>query len=116
MPVLEGSPTERRLIVLLGFRGEATRLLPKGGNLVGALPHSPNLSYASCEAFSNGGRRGDVAEQRSKLLGVALWESEEVMHSTEEVVSRIRDGIPHPLGGAVVDVENYEVFVLEVSS
>ena len=54
--------------------------------------------------------------QRGKLLSVALWESEEVMQSTEEVLSRIRGGIPHPLGGAVVDVENYEVFVLEVSS
>ena len=55
-------------------------------------------------------------QQRGKLLSVALWESEEVMQSTEEVVSRIRGGIPHPLGGAAVDVENYEVFVLEVSS
>ncbi len=54
--------------------------------------------------------------QRGKLLSVALWESEEIMQSTEEVVSRIRGGIPHPLGGAAVDVENYEVFVLEVSS
>ena len=54
--------------------------------------------------------------QRGKLLGVALWESEEVMQSTEEVVSRIRGGIPHPLGGAAVDAENYEVFVLEVAS
>ncbi len=34
--------------------------------------------------------------QRGKLLGVALWESEEVMHSTEEVVSGRRGGIPHP--------------------
>ena len=54
--------------------------------------------------------------QRGKLLGVALWESEEVMHTTEEVVSRIRGGIPHPLGGAAVNAENYEVFVLEVAS
>jgi heme-degrading monooxygenase HmoA len=54
--------------------------------------------------------------QRGKLPSVALWESEEVVQSTEEVVSRIRGGIPHPLGGAAVDVENYEVFVLEVSS
>ena len=54
--------------------------------------------------------------QRGKLLSVALWESEEVVQSTEEVVSRIRGGIPHPLGGAAVTVENYEVFVLEVSS
>src|SRR4028118_178184 len=54
--------------------------------------------------------------QRGKLLSVALWESDEVVQSTEEVVSHIRDGIPHPLGGAAVAVENYEVFVLEVSS
>ena len=54
--------------------------------------------------------------QRGKLLGVALWESEEVMHSTQEVVSRIRGGIPHPPGGATVDEENYEVFIFEVSS
>jgi hypothetical protein len=57
---------------------------------------------------------GDL--RRGKLLGVALWESEEVMHSTEEVVSRRRGGIPHPPGGATVDEENYEVFILEVSS
>jgi hypothetical protein len=52
--------------------------------------------------------------QRGKLLGVALWESEEGMHTTEEVVSRIRGGIPHPLGGAAEDEENYEVLILEV--
>jgi hypothetical protein len=54
--------------------------------------------------------------QRGKLLGVALWESEEAMHSTEEVVSGIRGGIPHPLGAAAEDEETYEVFILEVSS
>jgi hypothetical protein len=54
--------------------------------------------------------------QRGKLLGVALWESKEVMQPTEEVVSDIRGGIPHPLGGAEVEVENYEVFILEVPS
>ena len=55
--------------------------------------------------------------QRGKLLGVALWESEEVMESTREVVSGIRGGIPHPLGAAAEDEENYdEVFILEVSS
>ena len=59
MPLLEGSPTERRLMMLLGFRGEAPRLLPKGGNLVSALPHSPKLRYASREAFSKGGRHGN---------------------------------------------------------
>ena len=54
--------------------------------------------------------------QRGKLLGIALWESEEVMKPTEEVVSGIRGGIPHPLGAAAVEEEDYEVFILEVSS
>jgi hypothetical protein len=54
--------------------------------------------------------------QKGKLLSVVLWKSEEVMQSTRDVVSRIRGGIPHAPGGAVVDVENYEVFILEVSS
>ena len=54
--------------------------------------------------------------QKGKLQVVVLWESEEVMRSTEEVMSRVRGGIPHPLGGAAVDAENYEVFILEVSS
>ncbi len=31
-----------------------------------------------------------------KLLSIALWESEEVMQPTEEVMSRTRCGIPHP--------------------
>ena len=51
-----------------------------------------------------------------KLLSIALWESEEVMETTREVVSRIRGGIPQPLGAGAVDEENYEVFVLEIPS
>jgi heme-degrading monooxygenase HmoA len=51
-----------------------------------------------------------------KVLGVTLWESEEDMQSTREVVSRIRGGISHPLGGGTMDEENYEVFVLEEPS
>jgi hypothetical protein len=65
------------------------------------------------------GFKGFIAlddRQGGKLLGVALWESEEVMRSTEEVVSRVRGGIPHPTGGAAVGVETYEVSILEVSS
>ena len=65
------------------------------------------------------GFKGFVAlsdRQRGKLLGVVLWESEEVTHSTEEVVSGLRGGILHPPGGAAVEEENYEVFILEVSS
>ncbi len=34
--------------------------------------------------------------QSGKLLCVALWESEEVMQSTEEVLSGTRGGISHP--------------------
>ena len=52
--------------------------------------------------------------QRGKLLGVVLWESEEVARSTEEVMSGVRGGIRHPEGGATVDTENYEVIILEV--
>ena len=57
-----------------------------------------------------GNRRG------GKLLSIALWESEEGMHPTAEVISRTRGGIPHPPGGAVVGGENYEVSIFEVSS
>jgi heme-degrading monooxygenase HmoA len=51
-----------------------------------------------------------------KLVSVVLWENEEVMHSLEEVLSRTRGGISHPLGGAVVGAENYAVSIFEVSS
>ena len=54
--------------------------------------------------------------QSGKLLGVVLWENEEVMHSLEEVLSRTRGGISHPPGGAVVGAENYAVSIFEVSS
>jgi hypothetical protein len=43
--------------------------------------------------------------QSGKLVGVVLWENEEVMHSLEEVLSRTRGGISHPPGGAVVGGE-----------
>jgi hypothetical protein len=51
-----------------------------------------------------------------KLLSIALWESEEVMQSTADVMSRTRGGIRHPPGGAVVDAKDYEVSIFEVSS
>ena len=34
--------------------------------------------------------------QSGKLLGVVLWDNEEVMHSIEEVLSRARGGIAPP--------------------
>ena len=52
--------------------------------------------------------------QGGKLVGVVLWENEELMHSIKEVLSRIRGGISHPPGGAVVDVENYVVSIFGV--
>jgi hypothetical protein len=58
-----------------------------------------------------------LGDRRSgKLLSIALWESEEVMQPTAEVMSRTRGGIPHPSGGAIVGGENYEVSIFEVSS
>jgi hypothetical protein len=54
--------------------------------------------------------------QNGKLVGVVLWENEEVMHSLEEVLSLTRGGISHPLGGAVVGAENYAVSIFGVSS
>jgi hypothetical protein len=54
--------------------------------------------------------------QRGKLVGVALWENEEAMHSLEKVLSLTRGGISHPPGGAVVGAENFAVSIFEVSS
>jgi heme-degrading monooxygenase HmoA len=54
--------------------------------------------------------------QSGKLLGVTFWENEELVQSLEEVLSRTRGGISHPLGGAVVGVENYAVSVFGASS
>ena len=54
--------------------------------------------------------------QSGKLIGVTLWENEELMQSLEKVLSRTRGGISHPLGGAVLGAENYAVSIFEVSS
>lgn len=52
--------------------------------------------------------------QSGRLLGVTLWESEEAVQSTGEVVSRVRGGITNPLGGAIVGAEDYEISIFEV--
>jgi hypothetical protein len=52
--------------------------------------------------------------QSGKLVGVVLWENEELMHSIKEVLSHIRGGISHPPGGAVVGVDNYVVSIFGV--
>lgn len=53
--------------------------------------------------------------QSGKLLGITLWDDEEAVQSTEEIASRVRGGIPNPLGGAIVGAEDYEVSIFEVS-
>jgi heme-degrading monooxygenase HmoA len=51
-----------------------------------------------------------------KVLGVALWESEEALRATEEAVASVRSGVAEAVGGTVAGVENYEVAVFEVPS
>ena len=65
------------------------------------------------------GFKGFVAladRQSGKVLGVAFWESEEILRATEEAVSRVRSGAAEAAGGAVAGVEQYEVSVFEVPS
>ena len=54
--------------------------------------------------------------QSGKLVGVVLWENEELMHSIKEVLSRTRGGISHPPGGAVVGADTYTVSIFEAQS
>ncbi len=65
------------------------------------------------------GFKGFVAlsdRQSGKVLGVAFWESEEVLRSTEEAMSRVRGEAAEAAGGTVASVEQYEVQVFEVPS
>jgi len=65
------------------------------------------------------GFKGFIAlgdRQSGKLLGVAFWESEEVLRATEEAVSSMRSGAAEATGGSVAGVDQYEVHVFEVSS
>ena len=54
--------------------------------------------------------------QSGKVLGVAFWESEEALRSTEEAVSSVRSGAAEAAGGTLMSVERYEVFVNEAPS
>ena len=54
--------------------------------------------------------------QSGKVLGVALWESEEALRATEEAVSSMRSGVAEAAGATVAGVERYEVAVFEVPS
>ena len=65
------------------------------------------------------GFKGVIAlgdRQSGKVLGVALWDSEEALRATEEAAPRIRGGVEEATGGTVASVENYEVAIFEVSS
>ena len=44
-----------------------------------------------------------------KVLGVALWESEEALRATDEAAARIRGGAAEAAGATLAKVENYEV-------
>ncbi len=50
-----------------------------------------------------------------KGRGLALWESEEALRATDEAAVRIRGGVQEATGGTIASVENYEVFIFEVS-
>jgi hypothetical protein len=54
--------------------------------------------------------------QGGKLVGVVLWENEELMHSLEDVLSLTRGGISHPPGGAVVGADTYTVSIFGAQS
>jgi hypothetical protein len=65
------------------------------------------------------GFKGFIAlsdRQSGKLLGVALWESEEALRATEEAVAGVRSGAAEATGGTVADVQQYEVAVFEIPS
>ncbi len=52
--------------------------------------------------------------QSGKVLGIALWESEEALRATEETAARIRGGAAEATGAAAAGAENYEVALFEV--
>ncbi|MGH3144561.1 MAG: hypothetical protein ACRDTR_02040 [Rubrobacter sp.] len=65
------------------------------------------------------GFKGFIAlgdRQSGKILGVAFWESEEVLRATEEAVSSMRSGAAEAAGGTLMGVEEYEVLVFEAPS
>ena len=48
--------------------------------------------------------------ESGKMLTVSLWESEQAMHATDEASFWFRAFGAEEAGGAVVDVETYEVY------
>ena len=65
------------------------------------------------------GFKGFIAlgnRQSGKLVGVAFWESEQVLRATEEAVASVRGESAEAAGGTVANVEEYEVTVFEAPS
>ena len=54
--------------------------------------------------------------ESGRVRGVALWESEEALHATEDAASEIRGGVAEATGATIASVENCEVSVFEVPS
>lgn len=54
--------------------------------------------------------------ESGRVRGVALWESEEALHATDDAASRIRGGVAEATGATIASVENCEVSVFEVPS
>ncbi len=54
--------------------------------------------------------------QSGNTLGVALWESEEALRTTEEAAARLRGGAAEATGATVAGFQEYEVALFEVSS
>jgi heme-degrading monooxygenase HmoA len=52
-----------------------------------------------------------VDRHSGKAISLSLWESEEAMHRSEEVVRTLRDEIAGGLSTQTVDVEHYEVAI-----
>ncbi len=52
-----------------------------------------------------------VDHQRGRAVSISLWESEEAMRTSEQVVRTLRDEIAGGLGTETVDVEHYEVAI-----
>ena len=52
-----------------------------------------------------------VDRHSGKVISISLWESEEAMHRSEEVVRGLRDEIAAGLATNQVEVEHYEVAI-----
>jgi hypothetical protein len=103
------------------------RLREAPKDVVGWFQQHPYLQTDNPEPVTVGGVKGQQLDgfkglialgdrQNGKVIGVALWESEEALRATEETAARLRGGTPEATGATVAGAENYEVAIFEVSS